>query len=93
MTSSVASCWLTRRLPSSRITGVDRDTISEKARRFLTKGMLGLVDRRTTTEKRRRRYPDVVAGYILYLKQLYPTIHSRVSGESSAPRFAVASDS
>lgn len=61
----------------SRITGVDRDTISQKARRFLEEGMLGLVDRRTTTEKGRHRYPDGVAGYILYLTQLYPAIHYR----------------
>ncbi len=32
----------------SRITGVDRDTVSEKARRFVQHGMFGLVDRRTT---------------------------------------------
>jgi hypothetical protein len=61
----------------SRITGVDRDTVSEKARRFVQHGMFGLVDRRTTTEKGRHQYPDVVAGYILYLKQLYPGIHYR----------------
>jgi hypothetical protein len=61
----------------SRITGIDRDTISKKARRFLAEGMFGLVDRRTTTEKGRRQYPDGVAGCILYLKQLYPAIHYR----------------
>lgn len=61
----------------SRITGVDRDTIGDKAHRFLEQGMLGLVDRRTTTEKGRHRYPDVVAGTIPYLKQLYPGIHYR----------------
>lgn len=61
----------------SRITGVDRQTVSEKARRFLEGGMLGLVDRRTTTDKGRHDYPAVVAGYILYLKQLYPPIHHR----------------
>lgn len=61
----------------SRITGVDRDTVGEKARRFLQEGMFGLVDRRTTTEKGRHQYPDVVAGTILYLKQLYPGIHYR----------------
>lgn len=61
----------------SRITGVDRDTISEKAQRFLEGGMAGLVDRRTTTEKGRHQYPDIVAGTILYLKQLYPAIHYR----------------
>jgi len=41
----------------SRVTGVDRDTISEKALRFLEGGMVGLVDRRTTSEKGRHRYP------------------------------------
>ena len=61
----------------SRLTGVDRETIAEKARRFLEEGMFGLVDRRTTTDKGRHHYPDVVAGYILYLKQLYPPIHYR----------------
>jgi hypothetical protein len=67
--ATVAAC--------SRATGVDRATVSEKARRFIQQGMLGLVDRRTTTPKGRHAYPDVVAGYILYLKQLYPPIHDR----------------
>jgi transposase InsO family protein len=61
----------------SRITGLDRETVAEKARRFIQYGMVGLVDRRTTTDKRHHRYPEVVAGYILYLKQLYPGIHYR----------------
>src|SRR5205085_8198499 len=61
----------------SRVTGVDPDTVSEKARRFLQHGMFGLVDQRTTTDKGRHRYPNVVAGTILYLKQLYPAIHYR----------------
>jgi transposase len=39
--------------------------------------MFGLVDRRTTTEKGRHQYPEIVAGTILYLKQLYPAIHYR----------------
>jgi transposase len=38
--------------------------------------MFGLVDHRTS-DKGRHRYPDVVAGTILYLKQLYPAIHYR----------------
>ena len=67
--ATVAAC--------SRATGVDRATVSEKARRFIQQGMLGLIDRRTTTPKGRHTYPDVVAGYILYLKQLYPPIHDR----------------
>ncbi len=45
----------------SRITGVDRDTISEKTRRFIQDGLLGLVGRRTTTEKGHHHYPPVVA--------------------------------
>ena len=61
----------------SRVTDVDRDTISEKARRFLEEGMLGLVDRRTTAGTGRHRYPDAVAGTLLYLKQLYPGIRYR----------------
>ncbi len=61
----------------SQVTGVDRDIVSEKAQRFLEAGMVGLVDRRTTMEKGRHQYPDVVAGTILYLKQLYPDIHYR----------------
>jgi transposase InsO family protein len=39
--------------------------------------MLGLVDRRTLSTDGRQPYPAVVAGYILYLKQLYPPIHDR----------------
>jgi transposase InsO family protein len=61
----------------SRITGIDRDTVSEKARRFVQHGMFGLVDRRTTGSASRHHYPAVVAGYILYLKQLHPGIHYR----------------
>lgn len=56
----------------SRVTGLDRATVSEKARRFVQHGMVGLIDGRTITIKGSRSYPDVVAGYILYLKQLYP---------------------
>jgi predicted transcriptional regulator len=52
--ATVAAC--------SRATGVDRATVSEKARRFIQQGMLGLIDRRTTTPKGRHTYPDVVAG-------------------------------
>jgi hypothetical protein len=46
----------------SRVTGVDRDTIGEKARPFLEVGTFGLVDRRTTAEKGRRHHHDVVSG-------------------------------
>jgi transposase InsO family protein len=61
----------------SRVTGVDRGTVAQHARRFVEGGMLGLVDRRTTTDQEHQPYPVVVAGYILYLKQLYPPIHDR----------------
>lgn len=61
----------------SRITGVYRGTISEKAKRFLEEGTLRLVDQRTITNKAQHQYPAAVAGYILYLKQLYPAIHYR----------------
>jgi transposase InsO family protein len=56
---------------------VDRAIVSEKARRFLEHGMFGLVDRWTTTRQGRHHYPDTVAGYLLYLKQLYPPLHDR----------------
>ena len=61
----------------SRATGLDRATVGEKARRFVQEGMLGLVDRRSSTTKGQHQYPAVVVGYILYLKQLYPPIHDR----------------
>jgi transposase InsO family protein len=62
----------------SRETEVERTTVGEKARRFVTGGMLGLVDRRTTESGRKgHAYPEPVAQYILYLKQLYPPIHFR----------------
>jgi hypothetical protein len=40
----------------SRIADADRDTFSEKSRRFLEQGMLGLVDGHTTTGQGRHRY-------------------------------------
>ncbi len=61
----------------SRLTGVSRDTVGEKARRFLEEGVLGLVDRHTTSEQGGHQIPDVVSGYILYLKQRYPAVHYR----------------
>jgi hypothetical protein len=51
----------------SRATGLDSETIGEKARRFLAGGMRGLIDRRTTTTTGQHRYPAVVASYVLYL--------------------------
>lgn len=62
----------------SRETEIERTTVGEKARRFVTEGMLGLVDQRTTQAGRKgHEYPDPIASYILYLKQLYPPIHYR----------------
>jgi transposase-like protein len=61
----------------SRATGVDRGTVATHARRFVEAGMLGLVDHRSTPDHDHQPYPAVVAGYILYVKQLYPPIHDR----------------
>lgn len=63
----------------SRITGVDRGTVATQARRFVEDGMLGLADRRTAADQAQDHapYPAVIAGYILYLKQLYPPLHDR----------------
>jgi hypothetical protein len=57
----------------SRQTGIDRTTIADKAKRFVTGGMLGLADGRTQpTVSEGSIYPDGIAAYILYLKQRYP---------------------
>lgn len=62
----------------SRETEMERTTVGEKARRFVTRGMLGLVDQRQNASGRKgHEYPENVAEYILYLKQLYPPIHYR----------------
>lgn len=61
----------------SRETAVDRATVGEKARRFVEGGMLGLVDRRAAGGRGAHAFPDVVAGYILYVKQLHPPLHYR----------------
>ena len=62
----------------SRQTGIDRTTIGEKARHFVIDGMLGLRDQRAEQSGRKGHvYPDAVAAYMLYLKQLYPPIHWR----------------
>jgi transposase len=59
-------------------TGLDRTTVGEKARRFIQQGMLGLLDQRATHSGRKvHTFPEPVATYILYLKQLYPAIHDR----------------
>jgi hypothetical protein len=57
----------------SRQTGVDRTVIGDKARRFVTDGMSALADGRTQPASGEGPiYPEAIAGYILYLKQLYP---------------------
>lgn len=62
----------------SRETETARTTVGEKARRFVTAGMLGLVDQRTqSSSDRYREYPEPIANYILYLKHLYPPIRYR----------------
>jgi putative transposase len=62
----------------SRQTGVDRTVIGDKARRFVTDGMSALADGRTQPASGEGPiYPEAIAGYILYLKQLYPPIHLR----------------
>jgi transposase len=59
-------------------TGLDRTTVGEKARRFMEQGMLGLADQRATHSGRKpHTFPEPIATYILYLKQLYPPIHDR----------------
>jgi hypothetical protein len=62
----------------SRQLDIDRTVIGEKARRFIEQGMLGLIDQRTQHSGRKGHvFPEPVAGYLLYLKQLYPPIHDR----------------
>lgn len=62
----------------SRETETARSTVSDKARRFITEGMLGLVDQRARQSSHLGvKYPEPVANYILYLKHLYPPIHLR----------------
>ncbi|ETX03613.1 MAG: hypothetical protein ETSY1_46690 (plasmid) [Candidatus Entotheonella factor] len=62
----------------SRQTGIDRTVIGEKARRFVTDSMGALADGRTQPAVGEGPiYPEAIAGYIIYLKQLYPPIHLR----------------
>ena len=62
----------------SRQTGVERTVVGDKARRFVLEGMEGLRDRRTEARGPQTPvYPEAIAGYILYVKQLYPPIHLR----------------
>lgn len=62
----------------SRQTGIERTSVGDKARRFVMEGMLGLVDHRVGQAGRKGHvYPEAVAAYMLYVKQLYPPIHDR----------------
>ena len=61
----------------SRQTGVERTVVGDKARRFVIEGMLGLIDGRAAAGRKGHRYPEAMAGYIVYVKQLYPPIHLR----------------
>jgi transposase InsO family protein len=62
----------------SRQTGIEPTVVGAKARRFAMDGMLGLVDQRLVNPGRKGHvYPEAVAAHILYLKQLYPSIHNR----------------
>jgi hypothetical protein len=61
----------------SRQTGIERTVVGEKARRFVMEGMLGLVDQRAGHAGRKGHvYPEAVAAYMWYVKQLYPPIHA-----------------
>lgn len=62
----------------SRQTGIERTSVGDKARRFVMEGMLGLIDQRVGQAGRKGHvYPEAVAAYMLYVKQLYPPIHDR----------------
>jgi transposase InsO family protein/transposase len=61
-----------------RQTGQDRTTVSEKARRFVQQGMLGLQDQRPDTAGRTpTSFPEPIAAHILSLKQMHPAISYR----------------
>ena len=62
----------------SRQTGMERTVVGDKARRFVTQGMLGLADGRTQpTAGEGPLSPEAIAAYILALKQRYPPMHLR----------------
>ena len=69
----------------SRQTGIDRKVVGEKARRFIAQGMLGLQDQRIGHSGRKsKEYPEVVAEYIFYLKQIYaPFTIEKLCGSSN----------
>ncbi len=55
---------------------MERTTVGDKARRFVLEGMEGLRDRRAEPrDPQEPVYPEAIAGYIVYVKQLYPLIH------------------
>ena len=57
---------------------MERTVVGDKARRFVLEGMEGLRDRRTEARGPQEPvYPEAIAEYILYVKQLYPPIHLR----------------
>ena len=84
----------------SRQTGVERTVVGDKAQALCPRRlrMDGLRDRPTEAKgPRAHGYPDAIAEYILYLKQLYPPIHLReivadcatevgLQGQSSHPQ-------
>lgn len=59
-------------------TGIARTTVGEKARRFVEQGMMGLAPQ-PRGGRPSHQYPEPVAAYILYLKQIYaPLTHSEI---------------
>jgi transposase len=72
----------------SRQTGIERTVVGDKARRFVLEGMLGLTDGRAGAAGRKgHRYPEALAEYIVYVKQLYPPIHLREIGRILQRKF------
>lgn len=68
--------------------GMDRSTVGDKAHRFVQHGMLGLVDQRAAHSGRRfHTFPDPVARYILFIKNLYSPIHHREIARSVERKF------
>jgi transposase InsO family protein len=62
----------------SRQVGLDPRLVGEKAQRFIQHGMFGLADQRAGHAGRKpSAIPEPIAGYILYVKQLYPPLHYR----------------
>jgi putative transposase len=77
----------------SHDTEMPRTTVSEKAKRFVQEGMLGLVDKRSTPERQKEiGYPEPVARYILYLKHLYPPINYREIARIIGKKFGYKTD-